>query len=83
MSRDSPILDRCVACHSAPGIHSVQSRKQLLKPNRAQLDPANGRNPDDFYNGLWWQFDDALAWKEMRYDWGLLNGYWLAAGQAP
>jgi hypothetical protein len=70
------ILDRCAACHSAPGINSLQSRRHLLKPNRAQNDPAPP------YDSIWWISQDALVWKSNHYDWGLLNGYWQA-GSGP
>jgi hypothetical protein len=67
------ILDRCAGCHSAPGINSLQSRRQLLKPNAAQLDT------DPPYDSVWWETQYAVAWKTNRYDWGLLNGYWQAS----
>ncbi len=73
-----PILQRCVACHSAPGVHSLLTLKYLLKPNRAQVDPDHGRNPDATANVRWWQYGDTIPWKQQQYDWGLLNGYWLA-----
>jgi hypothetical protein len=69
-----PILDSCAACHSAAGINSVQSRRQLLKPNRAQLDP------DPPYDSIWWETELSADWKARLYDWGLLNGYWRANG---
>jgi hypothetical protein len=70
------ILDRCVSCHSAPGVNSLQSRRRLLKPNRAQLDP------DPPYDSLWWETENALGWKAKHYNWGLLNGYWQASDGA-
>jgi hypothetical protein len=70
------ILERCVGCHSAPGINSLQSRRQLLKPNPAQLDP------DPPYDSLWWETQNSPGWKVNRYDWGLLNGYWQASSEA-
>jgi hypothetical protein len=70
------ILDRCAVCHSAPGINSVQVRRQLLRPNPAQVDPAPP------YDSLWWASQDALSWKARQYDWGLLNGYWKAVGSS-
>lgn len=66
------ILDRCVDCHSAPGINSLRSRRHLLKPNPAQLDP----NPP--YDSVWWEAENTVAWKANHFDWGLLNGYWKA-----
>jgi hypothetical protein len=77
---ESPsILDMCAACHSAPGINSLQSRRRLLKPNRPQLALDLGRNPDDAqYGPLWWEAQSTLGWKANQYNWGLLNGYWQA-----
>ena len=72
------ILDRCVGCHSAPGINSLQSRRQLLKPNRPQRDPDPSGSP---YDALWWEAGYTLTWKANRFDWGLLNGYWQASRQ--
>ncbi|HYL10763.1 MAG TPA: hypothetical protein VEU31_08500 [Candidatus Acidoferrales bacterium] len=74
------ILHACAGCHSAPGINSLQSRRKLLKPNRPQLAPELGINPDDpAYGPLWWEGENALLWKQNRYDWGLLSGYWKAS----
>jgi hypothetical protein len=70
--RNSLILAGCAACHSAPGINSVQSRRHLLKPKRRQADP------DPPYDALWWESENTVSWKANRYDWGLLNGYWQA-----
>jgi len=78
MEPQGRILDRCVGCHSAPGIHSLQTRSLLLKPNRSQVDPANGNDPDRVPYGQWWENADTIDWKQNRYDWGLLNGYWAA-----
>ena len=70
------IFDSCASCHSAPGINSLQSRRELLRPNRSQLDP------DPPYDSLWWETQNALSWKANRYDWGLLSGYWQASSEA-
>jgi hypothetical protein len=70
------ILDRCVDCHSAPGINSVQSRRKLLRPSDAQVDASSP------YDAMWWETENALGWKANQYDWGLLNGYWQAGGGA-
>ena len=26
----------------------------------------------------WWEDDQSVYWKQHRYDWGLLSGYWKA-----
>jgi len=69
------ILERCAGCHSASGINSLRSRRHLLKPNHAQLDP---KPP---YDSLWWESENTAIWKASRFDWGLLNGYWQADNQ--
>jgi hypothetical protein len=61
------VLDDCATCHTGSGIHSVISVASLLKPSAAQMgDPENYR-----YEGT-----ATLFWKQYRYDWGLLDGYW-------
>jgi hypothetical protein len=72
LNGDAPILERCAHCHSAPGINSIVSRRQLIKPNPPQ------RDPEAPYNARWWETQNTLDWKANRYDWGLLNGYWHA-----
>jgi hypothetical protein len=72
----SRVLDGCVACHSAPGINSLQSRIHLLKPNPLQRDPDK---PESEASPLWWGADEVVWWKQQHHDWGLLNGYWNAA----
>ena len=32
------------------------------------------------YGSIYWGDSSAIDWKQNRYDWGLLNGYWKAAG---
>jgi hypothetical protein len=64
-------MQRCVDCHSGGGITSFNSLDSLLKPNRRQTDPQDAAYGPDYFNE-----SAALWWKENRYDWGLLNGYW-------
>jgi hypothetical protein len=71
------VLDGCAACHSAPGINSLQSRRQLLRPHLRQSDT------DPPYDALWWDTENTITWKANRYEWGLLNGYWQAAQRSP
>jgi hypothetical protein len=68
-----PELKSCVWCHSGGGVHSLNSRSSLLKPNRLQQEP---QNID--YGPIYWGDGAAISWKGNRYDWGLLNGYWKA-----
>jgi hypothetical protein len=67
-------LQECPVCHSAGGINSLNSRRNLLKPNELQHDSPGGYGPQ--FN--WWAGDETKDWKHDRYDWGLLNGYWRA-----
>jgi hypothetical protein len=67
-------LQTCVWCHSGGGVHSLNSRRSLLKPNRLQQEP---QNTD--YGPIYWGDSAAIGWKGNRYDWGLLNGYWKAS----
>jgi hypothetical protein len=67
------IMRRCVNCHSGGGIRSFNSVDSLLKPTRVQLDPE-----DVNYGPRYWNESAALWWKQNRYEWGLLNGYWKA-----
>jgi hypothetical protein len=64
------ILEACGMCHSQPGINSLNSRRKLLKPNFLQHDFQSA------YPARWWENDGTTYWKQNRYDWGLLNGYW-------
>jgi hypothetical protein len=75
-SQDRPLpeLQSCVWCHSGGGVHSLNSRSSLLKPNRLQQEP---QNID--YGPIYWGDSAAISWKGNRYDWGLLNGYWQAS----
>jgi len=73
---DNVILNRCADCHSAPGINSLQSRRQLLKPNPLQHDADTG---DETSGASWWEDEETIVWKQRQYDWGLLNGYWSAS----
>ena len=70
-TRSAPTMQRCLWCHSGGGISSFNSLDSLLKPTRRQRDPQ-----DVNYGPRYWNEEAALWWKENRYDWGLLNGYW-------
>jgi len=72
LMKEEPILQRCAVCHAPPGINSVWSRRELIKPNPPQ------RDPDPPYDARWWETQNTLEWKTDHYDWGLFNGYWHA-----
>jgi hypothetical protein len=67
-------LQSCAWCHNGGGVHSLNSRSSLLKPNRLQQEPQNLE-----YGPIYWGDSAAIGWKSNRYDWGLLNGYWKAS----
>jgi hypothetical protein len=66
---DGPVrtLDGCAKCHTGSGIYSVRSIASLLKPSQAQ-----GEATDACRN----EATTTLSWKQDRYNWRLLNGYW-------
>jgi hypothetical protein len=70
-----PVYLGCATCHSAGGINSLESRGRLLKPNQLQHDTPGTYPP------RWWENDETITWKQNRYDWGLLNGYWSSASR--
>ncbi|MFZ0637156.1 MAG: hypothetical protein WAM08_16675 [Candidatus Acidiferrales bacterium] len=77
LGKQLPALQECVFCHSQPGINSLETRRRLLWPNEGQHDdPKHDYGPGPF----WWDTDQTIDWKQDRYDWGLLNGYWRSAG---
>ena len=73
-SKLPPVIQTCAWCHNGGGVQSLNSRASLLKPNRRQQEP---RSVD--YGPIYWGDGTAIAWKQDRFDWGLLNGYWRAA----
>jgi hypothetical protein len=77
----APALEECATCHSAAGINSVNSVRRLLRPNwltHDYPDTSTGFTPP---SNKWWEADQAVSWKQRRYEWGLLNGYWNAAAE--
>ena len=68
----APALQQCLSCHSGGGVRSLNSLQKIMKPDRRQQDP-----PDNgAYPTRWWMNDGSEAFKQERFDWGLLNGYW-------
>jgi hypothetical protein len=62
---DSNVLNSCADCHFRPGIHSVLSRGGFTRPRGLAV--------------AWSEDYEANAttgWKQGRYDWGLLRGFW-------
>jgi hypothetical protein len=68
-----PVLRLCAECHRGAGIQSLNTRKVLLKPRFLQQDATWTYPP------RWWENDGTIYWKQQRYDWGLLKGYWTAS----
>lgn len=80
-----PVMKSCVACHNAGGINSVNSRSRLLKPYWLNHDhpapAATSATADPAASEVrWWQETQDMSWKQNRYEWGLLNGYWKSSG---
>jgi hypothetical protein len=77
---DSPPLElqSCLWCHSGGGVRSLNSRSNLLRPNRLQREPQ-----DSNYGPIYWGDSAAIEWKQNHYDWGVLNGYWKALPTPP
>jgi len=73
-----PVMQSCFMCHNHAGISSLNTRERLLKPNWLEHDSPPGAG--DQTNPKWWEYDSDAGWKQHRYEWGLLNGYWMAAG---
>ncbi len=72
-ARQSVILDSCMACHSAPGIFSVNSYTRFLSfsvERPANLTPL----PDVNYEA-----GETISWKENQFDWGVLQTLWHAS----
>lgn len=62
-------LGSCISCHSAWGIHSVNTRSQLFETRQVTV--------PRFREGSLESTARATAWeKEKHYTWGLLKGLW-------
>ena len=72
-SQYPPIIKMCAECHRGSGINSLNTREKLLKPGFLRTDPSWTNSSQ------WWENDGTTWWKQQRYDWGLLNGYWAAS----
>jgi len=72
-SSRTPILQDCAMCHRAPGIHSLNSRAALLKPNPMQHETGNE------LADRWWEQDGTLLWKENRTEWAAMKSCWRQA----
>jgi hypothetical protein len=70
VDQESVILQRCHACHSDSGIHSVQSRVQWLKWRR----DTSGHNAIE--DPIAWESYVTVARKEQQPDFKLLQSLW-------
>jgi hypothetical protein len=76
----SVVLNSCIHCHIASGIHSVMSHRRLFPPYPQIFEP----DPrDGAYGPLFWNAEAAISAKQNRFDWGLLNGLVRAASHKP
>jgi hypothetical protein len=75
-----PILESCFMCHHTAGINSLNSRGRLLKPYWLNQD-YSGPAMTAVSEHKWWEETQDMGWKQNRYEWGLLNGYWKSSGE--
>lgn len=69
LEKHPPVLQQCVMCDRRAGIQSLDIRGKLLKSRFLQQDAP--------WTAVPYSWDDgSISWKQTRYDWGLLNGYW-------
>jgi hypothetical protein len=61
----SNVLNSCALCHFRPGIHSVLSRGGFTRPRGLAVAWSENH-----------EADATMGWKQGRYDWGLLRGFW-------
>jgi len=80
LNRYAPVLQTCVVCHRGVGINSVNSRSHLLKPSWLNHDSPPGTYEPG--HSKWWEYGPDVAWKQNRYEWGLLNGYWKSSSSS-
>ena len=71
----APILKQCTFCHQGQGIHSLNSRANLIKPHALQKDRlAEASDPH------WWQDARTLAMKRRLGNWTALMELWKESG---
>jgi hypothetical protein len=70
------ILQRCTgACHSGPGIHSVESRLVWMKPNQHNAEPGW----DSLERAVQWETERTIAAEQRSPKFKLLQQYWKSA----
>ena len=63
-----PARETCISCHPAPGLYAVNSFTR-------RFTSAAGRKPDPTFRAAdVHELDRTAAWKQERYEWGLLKG---------
>lgn len=65
----APRLQSCIACHSAAGIHSINSRAQLFQTSNALPPRLTASTPTTVGTAT-------AREKRKTYSWGLLHGLW-------
>lgn len=70
------VLERCRACHSDSGIHSVQSRLQWMKLSRSLSTQTDGGKYGD---PITWETDVTITRKQQQPDFNLLQDLWKQA----
>jgi len=71
----SVVLERCRACHSDSGIHSVQSRIRWMNESEVKRQLGNNESSGD---AVTWETDVTIARKRLRPEFNLLQGLWLS-----
>jgi len=69
------VLERCRACHSDSGIHSVQSRIRWM--NKSEVKRQRG-NDENFTDTVTWETNMTVGHKRLQPDFNLLQRLWLA-----
>ena len=69
------VLERCRACHSDSGIHSIQSRIRWMNQPEARRQLGNS---ESFSDAVTWETDVTIARKRLQPEFNLLQGLWLA-----
>jgi hypothetical protein len=69
------VLERCRACHSDSGIHSVQSRIRWM--NESEVKRQRG-NDESFSDTVTWETNMTVGRKQLQPDFNLLQRLWLA-----
>ena len=71
----APILKQCTFCHQGPGVYSLNSRVNLIKPHVLQKDQQGEASGPH-----WWQDTRPLGMKRRMGNWAALMELWRGSG---